>query len=106
MRKKSPIPKGSTLGAVLGAAMDERSHRQEDAAEYLGVTQTTVSKWLRGTQLPAGEQFVALMEYLHIDAEELIETLSASYSHRVAREVWAVVSVALHSDAAAKSSKR
>lgn len=106
MRKKNQIPKGSTLGAVLDAEMDERSHRQEDAAEYLGVTQTTVSKWLRGTQLPAGEQFVALMEYLHIDAEELIEILSASYARRVAHEVYQVTSVTMFSDAAAKSSKR
>lgn len=85
---------GRTLGAALEDEMGRRAHRQEDAARKLGVSQTTVSKWIRGAQIPDGSPLLRLMEYLSVDEEGLIALLTASYAERVDRVVWTVSSKA------------
>lgn len=51
--------------------------RQQDLAEKLGVTQTTVSRWEAGEAEPTTEALLALAELLKVPVNELLKASDA-----------------------------
>lgn len=46
--------------------------RQEDFAARMGVTQSTVSRWVNGHALPVGEQLLKLSRESRVKVEDLV----------------------------------
>lgn len=51
--------------------LDDGSTRQVDFADYLGVTQTTVSMWETGEQVPSSRHQQVLVKRLGVTPDEL-----------------------------------
>lgn len=61
--------------AILNRIRDTRSN-QSEAAQQLGVSQQTVSRWVSGTTDPRPEHYDALCAFLGVDQQELLGLLA------------------------------
>jgi len=53
--------------------LEEKNKTQLELAEYLGVSQATVSNWCKGVKMPRMKKIDAICEYLGIKRSELID---------------------------------
>ena len=56
---------------IIREIMDLKNLSQMKMAKILGVDQTTVSQWLRGTKKPSYESMLAIYEKFGIEPNEL-----------------------------------
>ena len=54
------------LARALSEEIARRDQSQREAAEHLGVTQQTLSRWLHRLLIPAAENVPAIARYLHL----------------------------------------
>lgn len=60
-------------GAFLKTLRKEKKYTQEELAEYLNVSNRTVSRWETGTNLPDIGLLVQLSDFYGVDVRELID---------------------------------
>lgn len=60
-------------GAFLKTLRKEKKYTQEELAEYLNVSNRTVSRWETGTNLPDIDLLVQLSDFYGVDVRELID---------------------------------
>ena len=60
------------IGKFISLCRKNKKMRQEDLAEYLGITNRAVSKWERGICLPDASIMLKLCEKLDISVNELL----------------------------------
>lgn len=68
------------LGERIAMYLEERGDTQTDLARYLGVTQTSVSNWVKGVKMPRMDKINAMCNYFHIPRVALLDE---NYIHRV-----------------------
>lgn len=73
MVRYAPIRK--QIGERIRQARDERNLAQRSLAEKLGVTQSSISLWERGENLPEYHMVVNLANVLGVSAQWLMEPL-------------------------------
>ena len=56
----------------LSEIMKEKGYRQENLAKFLGMSQTAVSKWLKGDRKPNYETILLICAYLDETPNELL----------------------------------
>ena len=61
----------STFGKSLKKHLDEKNKTQRDLADYMGVTEATVSCWVNGVKMPRMNKIDKICEYLNITRESL-----------------------------------
>ncbi len=61
------------IGAFLKTLRKEKNYTQEQLAEYLNVSDRTVSRWETGTNLPDLDILVILSEFYEVEIKELID---------------------------------
>lgn len=61
------------IGEFLKTLRRERQTTQEQLAEYLGVTNRSVSRWETGRNLPDLDLMVSLANYYDVSIEELLD---------------------------------
>lgn len=61
------------IGSFLKELRNEKGITQEQAAEKLGVTQRTVSRWETGNNMPDISMLVYLAEFYDVDVREIID---------------------------------
>ena len=52
--------------------MEIKDIQQKDLAKKVGVSNSTVSYWIKGTQMPRTNKIHAICEMLHIEREQLL----------------------------------
>lgn len=61
------------IGAFIKALRKENKMTQEQLAEYLNVSNRSVSRWENGYNLPDLDVLVTLADYFHVDIRELLD---------------------------------
>ena len=61
------------MGALLKMLRKEKEYTQEQLAEYLNVSNRTISRWETGTNLPDLDVLVLLSDFYGIEIRELID---------------------------------
>jgi transcriptional regulator with XRE-family HTH domain len=56
----------------IGPVMVEKGVRNKELADYLGVTEHTVSRWRTNDQQPSIEMLNRIANYLHVDVRILM----------------------------------
>lgn len=56
------------------AFIEKRNLTQKEVAEYVGVSQATVSEWCKGKKTPRMSKFDKLCELFHCSREDLMRT--------------------------------
>ena len=65
--------KTKKIGDIIADLRKERNIRQDELAEYVGVTAQAVSKWENGSSDPNTSNLIALSKLYKISPEELLE---------------------------------
>lgn len=60
------------LSHRLPVLLKDSGHSQQELAAYCGVSQNTVSCWVRGTKAPRPEKMVKLAEFFNVRATDLL----------------------------------
>lgn len=60
------------IGKRLCYLLDKHQKTQEDLAEYMGVSQATVSNWCKGIKLPRIDRLDNICKYFGVNRSELI----------------------------------
>lgn len=72
---------GVTLAGVLGGKVG--SKEQEQVAEALGVSQSTLSRWIGGTLVPGDDRVPELARFLKMSEEDVAFLLYRSRKSRL-----------------------
>lgn len=64
---------GKSIFALVRRCSEEATLAKKPVADFCGVQICSVSRWLRGTVLPIGEQYIKLMCYLDLVGYRVIE---------------------------------
>jgi len=73
------------LGNNINKAIIGSNYKQIEIAEKLGVTRSTISRWVKGDRIPTASNLIKLAKLLKIDVVEFwqnIETADISPSYR------------------------
>lgn len=68
------------MGDRILMYLEEQNKTQADLAKHLGVSQTSVSNWVKGKKMPRIDSIDAMCNYLHIPRAALLD---ANYIHSV-----------------------
>jgi predicted transcriptional regulator len=71
--KPAPGPVSIAISAALLTEVQWQGLKQSDIAELAGISQSQISKFLRGQRILDVEQFVRLCSILSLDAPELVQ---------------------------------
>ena len=58
--------------------LDEHNKTQQELAEYMGVTQATVSNWCKGIKVPRMTKIDKICEYFNVTRSQLMEEKTES----------------------------
>lgn len=61
--------------------MEIQSKTQTDLAEYIGVSQATVSNWYKGTKMPRMSKIDMICKFFSIERSELMNSSPAPAPH-------------------------
>lgn len=61
------------IGERIAMYLEERGDTQTDLARYLGVTQTSVSNWIKGVKMPRMDKVNAMCNYFHVPRAALLD---------------------------------
>lgn len=70
--KETIIQKKKMIGQRINAALAEKNVKQKELAEYLAVTDNTVSYWCSGKRTPNTEQIMQISKKLKVSADYLL----------------------------------
>ena len=59
--------------------LESKNKTQSDLAEYIGVSQTTVSNWCRGEKMPRMKKIDMICDYFGIKRSDLMEDKSDDF---------------------------
>lgn len=80
------------IAGKLCYLLEKNRKNQEDLAEYMGVSQATVSNWCNGIKLPRIDKLDLICKYFGINRSDLIpDAPTLNPSHPVSRETLALV---------------
>ena len=65
----------------LNYYMDLNSTTQVELAEYMGVSQATISNWQKGIKTPRMSKIDKICEFFHIKRSDLMEDNKETYRH-------------------------
>jgi transcriptional regulator with XRE-family HTH domain len=65
-----------SIGARLGDEATRREISHAEAAEIIGISQATFSRWVNGDNLPTSPYFTKLARFLRIPRDEVVRTIS------------------------------
>lgn len=68
-----------TISRNLVKYLEAQNKSQADLAEYVGVTQATVSNWCNGIKMPRMSKLDMICEYLGINRSDLLNDRSDGY---------------------------
>lgn len=68
----------NTIGKNISHYMQSKNKSQEDFANYMGVSQATISNWCTGTKLPRMNKIDKICEFFNITRTELMTEPIAS----------------------------
>ena len=57
----------------LNRLLEERNITQQELAEYIGVTQASVSNWCKGIKMPRMDKIDKICQYLDIERSDLMK---------------------------------
>ena len=61
-----------SIGRNLTILMYDRKIKQKELAEYLGVSQQTISKFINGEKIPSLARLMQIAERLNVTLDELV----------------------------------
>ena len=64
----------------LGIYLSLRNYSQKNLAEYLGVSGTTVTNWVKGYKMPRMDKIDKICQFLSIDRDQLLSNKITSNS--------------------------
>lgn len=70
------------LGGNIREMLARSGKSQRDLADAIGVTQTMVSRWVRGENTPDAKQLLAIAEAIGVPAGDLLEKDLAAWTNR------------------------
>lgn len=77
---------GNNTAGFLAALRKEKGVKQQDVADYLCVSNKTISKWETGATIPDSFYLLKLATYYHVTTDELLKgELLTSLEHREIR---------------------
>ena len=71
------------LGEALATEIDRRDMSQREAAELLGTTQQTVSKWVNGETVPDTDYIPAIANFLRMSRTQTRDMIKGQRRERV-----------------------
>lgn len=66
----------------LNRLLEERNITQQELAEYIGVTQASVSNWCKGIKMPRMDKIDKICQYLDIERSDLMKD-SSHYTYYI-----------------------
>lgn len=80
------------IAGKLCYLLEKNRKSQEDLAEYMGVSQATVSNWCNGIKLPRIDKLDLICKYFGVNRSDLIpDAPTLNPSHPVSQETHALV---------------
>lgn len=73
MTRMTPDDPSVTLGALLGREAQRREISHEAAAEIIGVSQATFSRWVNDENLPTSPYWTKVARFLSVPREQIVE---------------------------------
>ena len=64
---------------TLKVLLEQKNKTQRDLADYLGVSETAVSKWVSGGSMPRMDKIDAICEYLGVSRYEIFGMSPAEF---------------------------
>ena len=62
-----------SIGRNLTLIMYDKKIKQKDIADYLGVTQQTISKFINGEKIPSVVRLMQIAECLNVTLDDLVK---------------------------------
>lgn len=69
-----------TISRNLQKYLDKNNRTQQELAEFIGVSQATVSNWCKGTKMPRMSKVDMICGFLGINRSDLMNEESSDYS--------------------------